>query len=85
MDTFYGTATQEYGGLVELPTQQLQMLASFVGAPPGILSGDRSDQAWMPSGRLQYQITPDAMVYFTYAKGFKAGGFNGGDTTGVSC
>jgi outer membrane receptor protein involved in Fe transport len=36
----------------------------------------------MPSGRVQYQIAPSAMTYLSYSRGFKAGGFNGTDTTG---
>jgi iron complex outermembrane receptor protein len=38
----------------------------------------------MPSAKVQFQIDPAAMVYFSYARGFKAGGFNGSDTTGVA-
>jgi len=38
----------------------------------------------MPSAKVQYKILPDAMVYVSYSKGFKAGGFNGNDSTGVA-
>jgi iron complex outermembrane receptor protein len=79
---FYGTATEDYGGIVPLPTADLQSLASFLGAPPRALSGSRSDNAWMPSTRAQYKINPRAMVYFSYTKGFLAGGFNATDPTG---
>ncbi|WP_150295106.1 TonB-dependent receptor [Sphingobium estronivorans] len=43
---------------------------------------------WMPSVSLQYDLTDDAMVYASYANGFKAGGFSfathtlGGDANG---
>lgn len=38
----------------------------------------------MPSSQIQYQFMPHANLYFSYSKGWKAGGFNGSDTTGVS-
>jgi outer membrane receptor protein involved in Fe transport len=31
----------------------------------------------MPSAGIQYQLWPEAMIYFSYSKGFKAGGING--------
>jgi outer membrane receptor protein involved in Fe transport len=48
------------------------------------LSGDRSDHAAMFSAKLQYKINPAVMVYLSYARGFKSGGFNVGDTSGVA-
>jgi outer membrane receptor protein involved in Fe transport len=33
----------------------------------------------MPSGRVQYQATPDTMIYGSYNRGFKAGGLNSQD------
>jgi iron complex outermembrane receptor protein len=80
---FYGTATQTYGGVVALPAN-LQTLAAGAGlGTPGTLSDSRSDHALMPSGQVQYKFSPVAMGYLSYARGFKAGGFNGVDTTGV--
>jgi iron complex outermembrane receptor protein len=38
----------------------------------------------MPSIKVQYKIDPSAMGYLSYAGGFKAGGFNGADNTGVA-
>jgi len=81
---FYGTGTQPYGGFVPLPAA-LESPSGFFGqGVPGTLNGDRSDQAWMPSVRMQYKIDPQAMIYASYARGFKAGGFNGTDTSGVA-
>jgi iron complex outermembrane recepter protein len=51
---------------------------------PTSLSGSREDHAWLPSFRAQYEISPTVMTYLSYAKGFKAGGFNGSDTTGIA-
>jgi iron complex outermembrane recepter protein len=83
-DVFYAKATESFGGLVPLPPS-LDPLAGALGlGAPGELSGSRSDKAWMPSAKLQYQFYPAVMAYLSYARGFKAGGFNGGDTTGVA-
>ncbi len=82
----WGTAGAPYGDIIPLPTaiQPIaQTAASLVGlGVAGTLSGGRTDNAWMPSLKAQYQITPNAMAYVSYARGFKAGGFNGVDTTG---
>jgi outer membrane receptor protein involved in Fe transport len=83
-NNFFGTATETYGGIVPLP-DTLQPLAGAIGiGTPGTLSGSRSDRAWLPSAKVQYQIDPEAMVYFSYSKGFKAGGFNGANQTAVA-
>jgi outer membrane receptor protein involved in Fe transport len=84
LNVFYGTATQDYGGLVPLPASVQSPTGYFGQGVPGFLSGDRSDHAWMPSARLQYNLTPAAMVYASYARGFKAGGFNGTESTGIA-
>ncbi len=79
----FGTATQPFGGAVLLPTN-LQALASAIGVGQAAqLAGRRKDNAWLPSARLQYNFERDVMIYATYSKGFKAGGFNGADTSGV--
>jgi iron complex outermembrane receptor protein len=81
---FFGTATETYGSVVSLPAA-LQPLASAIGiGTAGHLSGDRSDHAWLPSAKLQYQIDPRAMAYVSYSKGFKSGGFNGADQSAVA-
>jgi len=79
----YGTGTQTYGGLVPLPAA-LQPDVSFLYGTPGALNLSQSSQGWMPSGGMQYQLTPAAMAYFTYSRGFKAGGFNGTSTGGTA-
>ncbi|HWM66081.1 MAG TPA: TonB-dependent receptor [Steroidobacteraceae bacterium] len=79
----YGTATEPYAGFVQMP-DNLQTTAAGAGlGTPGTLSDSRTDRALMPSAKLQYQIASNAMGYLSYARGFKAGGFNGTDTTGV--
>ncbi|MDE2133828.1 MAG: TonB-dependent receptor [Alphaproteobacteria bacterium] len=81
---FYGTGTQTYGGVVALPAPVATLPAALGLGKTGTISGERDDHAWMPSAKIQYQIDPAAMVYFSYSKGFKAGGFNGTDNTGVA-
>jgi outer membrane receptor protein involved in Fe transport len=78
----FGTATQDWGGIAPLPAAVAPVANGLGLGTAGTLSGSRSDSALMPSGRIQYQIAPSAMTYFSYSRGFKAGGFNGTDTTG---
>ncbi len=81
---FYGTGTETYGSVVALPAS-LQALAQTLNlGVANTLSGSRSDHALMPSARLQYRIDADVMAYASYSRGFKAGGFNQADTTGVA-
>jgi len=81
---FYGTQTQPYGGIVPLPAAVGTLPDALRIGTVGALSGSRTDQALMPSAQLQYKVLPSAMVYFSYSKGFKAGGFNGADTSAVA-
>jgi iron complex outermembrane receptor protein len=74
---YYGTATSEYSGLVPLPAAVAALPGGLGTGRPGTQNGSRSDHALTPSVRVQYQVDPKAMVYFSYANGFKAGGFVG--------
>jgi iron complex outermembrane recepter protein len=78
---YYATATQPYGGLVPLPVSIVPIPSAILGPLPPVFTGEHTDHAWMPSGSIQLQIDPNVMTYFSYARGFKAGGFNGSDTT----
>ena len=77
----YGTGTQLYGGFVPL-SPELQAFPALFFGPPGTESGAQSNHALMPSAGVQYQVAPEAMAYFSYNRGFKAGGFNGDTTFG---
>lgn len=80
----YGTATQAYGGIVDLPAA-LQPLAGALGTgTAGTVALSRNDKALMPSARLQYQFNRDVMAYVSYSRGFKAGGFSVADVTAVA-
>jgi outer membrane receptor protein involved in Fe transport len=80
----YGQGTQVFGGFVPLPAA-LQAPGGYFGAGiPSSFRGERTDSAWMPSVKVQYRFTPAVMAYTSYDRGFKAGGFNGTDNTGVA-
>jgi len=82
----YATANGLYGDFTPLPDALAAIPGALGTGVPGTLSGSRTDDALMPSARIQYMISPDAMVYASYSRGFKAGGFNSGysATTGVN-
>ena len=71
----YGQA-QQYYGYLPIPAD-VEARWSVVQGPPGRTDLSRKDQQWQPSARIQYEIAPDIMVYGSYSKGFKAGGYNG--------
>jgi iron complex outermembrane receptor protein len=67
------------------PATGLQQIASSLPFGLGAacrFNGSRSDHALLPSAKLQYQIQSDTMAYFSYSRGFLAGGFNGADVSG---
>jgi outer membrane receptor protein involved in Fe transport len=68
----YGTATQLFGGFVRGPAD-FEAATALIG-PPGETESIYEDDAWMPSVSVQYQLDPAAMLYASYARGFKAGG-----------
>ena len=79
-DKEYGTGTEVYGGFVPMPAALQSIIGPLIFGPPGASQPlSRSDRAWMPSVGVQYQVQPQAMIYFSYVKGFKAGGFNATD------
>lgn len=84
LNIFYGTATQDYGGVVPLPLAVQSPTGYFGQGVPGLLSGSRSDHDWMPSAKIQYNLTRSIMGYASYARGFKSGGFNGTESSGVA-
>jgi iron complex outermembrane recepter protein len=51
-------------------------LPSTKYAPCTNLNSDVSDSGSVPKVTLTYKATPDALVYFTYSKGFRPGGVN---------
>ncbi len=90
----YGLAADRYGDVQALPgelctstTSATDLQAYFggptvIGNPACAFAGSRSDKDWSPSARIEYKLSPAAMVYLRYDDAFKAGGFNGFDNTG---
>ena len=44
--------------------------------PPASLTGEKAENSFTPKVDLSYQMTPNNLYYFTYAKGFRPGGAN---------
>jgi len=82
LDYGYDPTNQLYGGFAPIPADLESKWGVVLGAP-----GDHnlaiSDHAWMPSAGAQFQIDPERMLYFSYTKGFKAGGINAQNGLGV--
>jgi iron complex outermembrane receptor protein len=77
----YGTSSAIFGGFTSIPPA-LENRWAFVLGAPGPENLALSEHALMPSAGIQYQITPEAMAYFSYSKGFLAGGFSYGSLAG---
>jgi iron complex outermembrane recepter protein len=76
LSSFYGTATQQFGGIVPYPAALEPALTGLASSLLGAISNTSSAQtysAFMPSAGIQYDFTPQSMAYFSYARGFKAG------------
>ena len=79
-----GTAQDSYGGIVSIPPQLFPIADRLNIGKTGVLNGKRRDDAWLPSVKVTYNLSDDVMLYASFSKGFKAGGFNGVDITGSS-
>jgi len=54
---------------------------AIIGCVPGPFANPtRTDSKFMPSAGVEFDIGPSAMVYATYANGFKAGGYSAAAT-----
>ena len=49
-----------------------------------VVSASKSFNSTTPTAGIQYQATRNAFLYFTYAQGFKSGGFDGRPIAGLS-
>src|SRR5690606_17812050 len=57
--------------------EQFNTWATTVGRVAGdYRNTKRTDNKFMPSVNIQYDVTPDVMVYASFATGFKAGGWS---------
>ncbi len=80
---YYGTAAEPFGEIVRDDALNFAALILALEGTPGMLSLDRNDKGLMPGVRLEYDAFDDAMVYFAFTRGFKAGGFNVAETSAI--
>lgn len=67
------------GSFVPLPDAQQAPLLGAFGADTGDFADPhRGDDELMPAVALEYDLSPDTMVYASYTRGFKAGGYSVG-------
>ncbi|MFM7274501.1 MAG: TonB-dependent receptor, partial [Gammaproteobacteria bacterium] len=79
LDIIYGsTANAPIGG--GLQVNDLPLLIAAPGGTPRI-NDEISEDAWIPSAKLQYFHDDDTMLYLTVSSGFKAGGYNSSGIT----
>jgi len=78
----YGQGIGNYADIAPYPIAVQQSLSFFLGAP-GSYPYKLTDSALLGSAGFQYQITPAIMTYFTFSRGFKAGGFNATSPTPI--
>lgn len=81
---FYGTAVTDYGSITPWPDAVQQLAIPLGLGAPHTKDASRTDEGWMPSAKIQYSINPASMVYVSYNRGIKEGGFNGIETTGIA-
>ncbi|HEY6925608.1 MAG TPA: TonB-dependent receptor, partial [Steroidobacteraceae bacterium] len=72
-NTAYGTGTATYGGIVPLPASLQPLASKLLGVQRAPWTAARSDNAALPSAEIEYKLTPSAMLYATYSRGFLAG------------
>ena len=61
---------------IPAPEEVQVQIAARAGSELGPFDNPRrTDNQFMPSASLQYDLTPDVMAYGSYTKGFKAGGY----------
>jgi iron complex outermembrane receptor protein len=77
----YGISTAIYGGFTPIPPALANRWAFVLGAP-GSENLSLSEHALMPSGGIQFRFNPEVMAYFSYSRGFLAGGFSYGSLEG---
>jgi len=71
------TSTFEAAGYMPASPDAQAAILPFLPFDKGnIENPHRSDNALMPSAGLQYDVNSETMAYFTFTKGFKAGGYS---------
>jgi iron complex outermembrane recepter protein len=73
---FYGYSANYSGSTGQSQCFAPALNAGLTGGPCTDLNTEVSDTGTVPRVNLTYKITPEAMVYATYSKGFRPGGVN---------
>lgn len=74
----------EFSDSALLPAAASTIFMSSIGFPAGDYPiTSRTDNKFMPSANLQYNVTRDVMLYVSYATGFKAGGWAIGNSLDI--
>lgn len=76
LGTMSGSSFEQQNFVAATPAAQAAVLRFIPVALGDFSKPSRSDNALMPSAGIQYDITPSTMAYFSYTRGFKAGGFS---------
>lgn len=87
INQYFGTATEPFGPIIPFP-DAVAPIGSAIGAQLGLgVAGyrahRRSDEHFSPSVIVGYDFTPEVRGYAKYVNGFKAGGYNGLEHTGL--
>lgn len=87
IDQFFGTAGVPFGRVTRFPSN-LAPLGAALGTGlglgvVGVRTASRSDVHFSPSVTIGYQFAPDIRGYAKYVNGFKAGGYNALEHTGL--
>lgn len=84
----YGTAASPFGAITPFPSAVAPLGAAFAALGglgyAGSVDLSRRDEKLMPSAAIQYDVADGVMLYASYANGFKAGGFNGTELSGLA-
>jgi iron complex outermembrane recepter protein len=74
-----GVSDQELSSIVPASAREQAIMFAVLGFAPGEFADpERTDEEFMPSLGVELDLTQDTMVYGTYTKGFKAGGYSVG-------
>lgn len=90
ISSYYGSPSTQFGGVITPYSAATQSYISAIyfqrvnglGTPSTQGSFKQTDDAILPSAKIQYQFDRNIMAYASYSRGFLGGGFNNRDTTG---
>ncbi len=60
----------------DMPAPAVPLFGQVLGIVPHSLSGSRSESSFSPLVNIQYNVAPETLLYLSWSRGFKAGGFD---------